>query len=210
MGKTHMTAATQPADTDRADVRTILVGGIRLGVVTTLGVAAFALLSRALSGGAETAFQVAMVLAGGVVFSYVPSVAVRPRTVDGIAWAAMVGLLGSLAFTVLDTALLRPLNLYHWTWDAIGGGSGFWYVPVWWMGSAVLAWLGALVVATAGRRGGATSPLANGALTAALALILFGAAAGTGLLPLHAAAAALAFAVALVLHAVLLAVTPRR
>ncbi|HET7039265.1 MAG TPA: hypothetical protein VFH97_05215, partial [Gemmatimonadales bacterium] len=121
-----MTAVAEPV-VDRADVRTVLTGGILLGVLTTIGVVAFALLSRALSGATEDVVRAVLILAGGIAFSYLPAVWIRPRTVDGIAWAALVGLLGALAFTVLDTAILRPLNLYHWTWDAIGGGSGFWY-----------------------------------------------------------------------------------
>jgi hypothetical protein len=204
-----MTAAVHPT-TDRSEVRTILLGGIRLGVLTTVGVVAFALLARALSGTVEVVVQAILLLLGGVVFSYVPSLSTRPRTVDGIAWAAMVGLLGALVFTVLDTAILRPVHLYHWTWDQIGGGSGFWYVPVWWMGSAVLAWLGAWTVAIAGRGDREPAPLVLGLLTAGLAVVLFGLGVAVRLLPFQPAAVALAFAVALVLHLALAAGTGRR
>jgi hypothetical protein len=204
-----MTAATQPA-ADRADVRTIVMGGVQLGIVTTIGVVTFALLSRALTGRPEALVQAGLIAAGGLVFSYLPAVSVRPRTVDGIAWAAMVGLLGALTFTVVDTALLRPLHLYHWTWDAIGGGSGFWYLPVWWMGSAVLAWLGALAVATAGRGGRLPNPWMTGAATTTLAIMLFVIGLAFSLLPFHGASMALAFSAALVLHVAILAATRRR
>jgi hypothetical protein len=204
-----MTAAASPAH-DRADVRMMLTSGVQLGILTVAGVAVFALLSRALSGTTEVVVQSALIVAGGIVFSYFPSIGVRPRTVDGIAWASMVGLLGALVFTVVDTALLRPLNLYHWTWDAIGGGSGFWYIPVWWMGSAGLAWLGALTVATLSRGGREPSPLATGLLTGGLAVVLFGVVAALRLLPFHAAVMALVFAVGLVLHAGFAAVSTRR
>jgi hypothetical protein len=204
-----MTAAVSPAN-DRADVRAMLMSGCQLGLLTVLGVAAFALLSRALTGATEVVVQAALVAAGGVVFSYFPSIGVRPRTVDGIAWASMVGLLGALVFTGVDTAVLRPLDLYHWTWDAIGGGSGFWYIPVWWMGSAVLAWLGALTVATLARGGREPSPLATGLLTGGLAILLFGVVAALRLLPFHPAVMALVFAVGLVLHAGFAAVSTRR
>jgi len=204
-----MTAAATPAH-DRADVRAMLVSGFQLGVLTVVGVVAFALLSRALTGATEVVVQAALIAVGGIVFSYFPSLGVRPRTVDGIAWAAMVGLLGALVFTVMDTAILRPLDLYHWTWDAIGGGSGFWYIPVWWMGSAVLAWLGALVVATLARGGREPAPLLTGLLTAGLAIVLFGVVAALRLLPFHAAVMALVFAVGLVLHAGFAAVTTRQ
>jgi len=204
-----MTAAAQPT-ADRSEVRVILLGGIRLGILTTAGVVAFALLARALSGPVEVVVQSLLLMLGGVAFSYVPSLSTRPRTVDGIAWAAMVGLLGALVFTVLDTAMLRPAHLYHWTWDEIGGGSGFWYIPVWWMGSAVLAWLGAWTVALVARGGRDPMPLGIGLLTAGLAVMLFGLGVAVQLLPFHAAGMALAYAVALVLHVALAAATARR
>lgn len=209
-----MTAAVQPATrdsaTDRSEVRLIVLGGLRLGIITSVGVVAFALLSRALAGPVEVVVQAVLLVLGGIVFSYVPSLGVRPRTVDGIAWATLVGLLGALVFTVIDTALLRPAHLYHWTWDAIGGGSGFWYVPVWWMGSAVLAWLGAWTVASVARGGSAVAPLVIGLLTGGLAIVLFGLAVAVRVLPFHAASMALAFAVGLVLHAAIMAATARR
>jgi hypothetical protein len=204
-----MTAAVETA-ADRADVRTIVSGGVKLGILTTIGVTAFALLSRSLTGATEVVVQAALIVGGGVAWSYLPAMWVRPRTADGIAWAALVGLLGALTFTVLDTAILRPLNLYHWTWDAIGGGSGFWYIPVWWMGSAFVAWLGAYVVALAARGGRSAPPLATGLLTAGLAVLLFAVAAATRLLPFHSAGMALAFAVALILHVPLAAAMNRR
>lgn len=204
-----MTAAVEAA-ADRSDVRTILTGGAVVGVLTTLGVTAFALLSRALTGTAEVIVQAGMILVGGVLFSYLPAARVRPRSVDGIAWAAMVGLLGALVFTVLDTTVLRPVRLYDWTWDAIGGGSGFWYIPVWWMGSAVLAWLGAWVVAMAGRGGREPQPFVLGVQSAGVGVLLFAAATGMRLLPFHAATAALAFSVGLVLHVVIAAVAYRK
>jgi len=188
----------------------MLVGGFQLGMFTVIGVVAFALLSRTLTGTAETVVQSVLIVVGGIAFAYFPSLGVRPRTVDGIAWAALMGLLGALVFTVVDTALLRPIHLYHWTWDAIGGGSGFWYIPVWWMGSATLAWLGALTVATLARGGRDPAPLLTGLLTAGLAIVLFGVVAALALLPFSSAVMALAFAVALVLHAGFAAIVTRR
>lgn len=204
-----MTVAVEPV-ADRADVRTIVSGGIKLGILTTVGVAAFALLSRALTGATEVVVQGLLILVGGVAWSYLPALWVRPRTVDGIAWASLLGLLGALTFTVLDTAILRPVHLYHWTWDAVGGGSGFWYIPVWWMGSAFVAWLGAFVVALMARGDASAPPLFAGAQTAGLGVLLFAVGAATKLLPFHASVAALAFAVALVLHVPLAAVIYRR
>jgi len=204
-----MTSAVEPL-VERADVRTIVGGGVVLGVLTALGIAVFSLASRALNGTAEAVVGAAVVLVGGAIASYLPAHWVRPRHVDGIAWAALIGLLGSLAFTVLDTILLRPVGLYHWTWDAIGGGSGFWYVPVWWMGSATLAWLGAWVLAVLAR--GGREPRAVGAAVQFILIALLVFAALVALTPLSAASAvmALAVAIALVLHLVVAALTVRR
>jgi hypothetical protein len=192
-----MTTAVEPA-TERADVRTIVGGGLKLGVITAVGVAAFALISRGVTGTVETVVQALLVLLGGVVFSYLPAFLVRPRNVDGIAWAALVGLLGALTFTVLDTAVLRPLGLYHWTWDQIGGGSGFWYVSVWWMGSALLAWLGAWVVAVLSEKG--THVFAAAGQTLGVAVVVFAVVALTRIAPAHAAVMALAWTLALIVH----------
>jgi hypothetical protein len=150
--------------TDKANVLTIVGGGAILGVLTAVGVTAFALTSRAVAGTTEVVVQSAFVLVGAAVFCYFPVRWVRPTSVDGIAWAALLGLMGALFFTAIDTILLRPLDIYHWTWDAIGGGSGFWYIPVWWMGSATLAWLGAWIASVAGE-GDPTRPLLPSVMT---------------------------------------------
>jgi hypothetical protein len=205
-----MTTAVQPAAGTRNDVRTIVGGGVKLGVITAVGVAAFALLSRVMAGTVEILVQSLLVLAGGLVFAYLPAVWVRPRDADSIAWASLVGLLGALVFTVVDTAVLRPLDLYHRTWDQVGGGSGFWYIPVWWMGSAVLAWLGSWIIAIAGR-GDRTAPLgATAGATAGLAVVLFALLVIAGIGPFHSAIAALAFGLALVVHVPLASMLARR
>lgn len=187
-------SAAEPSMGDRSDVRTMVGGGAKLGAITAVGVVVFALLSRMLSGPVETIVQSVLVVVGVVVFAYLPAVWVRPRGVDGIGWAALLGLLGALAFTVVDTAVLRPIKLYHWTWDQIGGGSGFWYVSVWWMGSAFLAWLGAWVWSRAG--GEDVGPRMG--QTAGFGIVLFGIIVLTGILPFHAGTAALAVTLGLV------------
>lgn len=202
-----MTSATTPSAAERYDVRTMLGGGAKLGLVTAAGVAVFALLSRALQGSLETLVQSVLVLAGGLVSSYAPAFWVRPRSLDAIAWAATLGLLGSVAFTVIDTAVLRPLDLYHWTWDAIGGGSGFWYIPVWWMGATFLAWLGAWIASREAREPGALG--SSAAKTLALALGFAVVLVVTGVAPFHAATVALAYALGLIAHLGLSILTAR-
>ncbi len=204
-----MTAIAESAPVERADVKTIVGGGVVLGILTAVGVVAFALLSRALSGTTEVLVQSLVIVTGGMVAAYYPSVQVRPRSVDSVAWAAMVGLLGALSFTVIDTMILRPMDLYYWRWDAIGGGSGWWYIPVWWMGAAVLAWLGGWVVANAATRG--DEPVAKvGTQTAVMAVALFAVIVLIGITPFHAAGMALAVPLGLVLHVVVSGAMSRR
>jgi hypothetical protein len=116
-------------------------------------VVVFSLLSRALSGSAEVAVQAVIVLAGGAMVAYLPARAVRPHSADAIGWSGFIGVISAWMFTALDIIVLRPLGLYSWRWDAIGGGSGWWYIPVWWMGAALLAWVGALVYSMLGHAG---------------------------------------------------------
>ena len=194
-----MTTTASATSVSQSDWRSIVRSSVIVGVVTAVGVVVFALLSRALSGTVETFVQSVLVVAGGAVFAYLPSVLLRPKDADTIAWVAMIGLLGALVFTIIDTIVLRPLDLYHWTWDAIGGGSGFWYIPVWWMGSAFLAWLGAWVIAiTAGD--GEPNVLLAAAQTIGLGIVIGLILMVTGVLPVHSAGFALAFTLGLVLH----------
>ena len=157
----------------RYDPKTIVVGGIRVGAATGAGVAVFALLSRYLSGTPEALVQSLIVLLGGALVTYWPAALVRPRDVDTIGWTCLLGSVGAVAFTIVDIALLRPLHTYDWTWDAIGGGSGFWYISIWGMGATFLAWMGAWRYAIAAGRGRATGLVALSAQPLVLALALF-------------------------------------
>lgn len=160
------------ASGSRYDARTIVVGGIQLGITTAVGVVVFALTSRALTGTTEAIVQSLIVLVGGAVVTYWPAAIVRPREVDTIGWTTLLAYTGTVVFTILDIALLRPLGMYHWTWDAIGGGSGFWYISIWWMGGTFLAWMGAWAYAIQARVG-APSVFRMAGRTVGMALALY-------------------------------------
>ena len=102
----------------------------------------------------------------------------------------------------IDIVLLRPFKAYPWTWDAVGGGSTWWYLPIWWMLGTFLAWMGAIVTTGRARRGGDTAirALAIPALGAGLGL---GLGLGLGGLMLMPVAAGLGFAVTVVLFALI-------
>ena len=199
-----MTSAAQTTEPRDLSVVSIVGGGAKLGLITAVGAAAFALGSRMIEGPVEMLFQSLLLLVGGALFSYLPAVWLKPSDVDSIAWASLVGLLGALTFTVLDTAILRPLNMYHWGWDRIGGGSGLWYIPVWWMGATTLAWLGAWTYSAVARKGPVNIPALVGR-TWIVAIGLFVVAGMARIVPFSSAGMALAFGMALVMHVVLAA-----
>src|SRR2546422_249789 len=152
-----MTSAT----IDRSEFRHVLLSGTIVGVITAGAVIVYLLVSRLLSPGIVTSLlETLLVLAGGVAAAFLPGFFASSRTTQGVASAAAIGLWSTIVFMAIDIILLRPFRAFPWTWDAVGGGSTWWYLPVWWMLGTFLAWMGALV--TAGRVGRvARRPLAH-------------------------------------------------
>jgi len=184
-----MTSAT----VDRSEFRHILLSGTIVGAVTGAAVVLFLLVSRSglLPAGVVTAFLLMLiVLAGGVAAAFLPGFFAASRTVQGVASAAAIGLWGTIVFMAIDIILLRPFHAFPWTWDAVGGGSTWWYLPIWWMLGTFVAWMGAIVTAGRGARGGDTAirslaiPAVVGGLGVGLGLGL----AGIMLMPVAAGA----------------------
>src|SRR5467141_253885 len=145
-----MTSAT----VDRSEFRHVLLSGTIVGAVTGAAVVLFLLVSRILPPGIVTSFLLMLVvLAGGVAAAFLPGFFAASRTVQGVASAAAIGLGGTIVFMAIDIILLRPFRAFPWTWDAIGGGSTWWYLPIWWMLGTLLAWMGATVTADQAARG---------------------------------------------------------
>ncbi|HEX4575281.1 MAG TPA: hypothetical protein VH158_09130 [Gemmatimonadales bacterium] len=152
-----MTATAAPARSDRSDFRTVTTSGAALGVVTAVAVVLFLAASRQLLDGVlRSGAEALIVLVAGISASFLPAEWSRARQVEGIAGAAAIGLVGTIMFSAIDIVLFRPLNAFPWTWDAIGGGSTWWYLPVWWMLGTFLAWMGAIVTARQAGRGETT------------------------------------------------------
>ena len=153
-----MTAGTAPATTDRSDFRHVLVSGTKVGVAIGGAVVVYLLVSRLVPPGLGLSLlQTLIVVAAAVVATLLPAQWTTARSTEGIAGAAAVGLWGTIVFMAIDVILLRPFKAYPWTWDAVGGGSTWWYLPIWWMLGTFVAWLGGLVTAARARRGGNTS-----------------------------------------------------
>src|SRR2546422_4435394 len=142
-----MTSAT----VDRSEFRHILQSGTIVGAVTAAAVVLFLLVSRVLPAGIATSLlQMIIVLAAGVAAAFLPGFFAASRTTQGVASAAAMALWGTIVFMAIDIVLLRPFRAFPWTWDAVGGGSTWWYLPIWWMLGTFLAWMGAIVTAGAG------------------------------------------------------------
>src|SRR5881398_381956 len=160
-------SATATAAQDRSDFRTVTVGGALVGLVTGVAVVLVVAASRNLAAGvALGGVQALVVLAAAVVVAFFPAHWTAARGTEGIAGAAAVGWVGTVVFSAIDIVLLRPFKAYPWTWDAIGGGSTWWYLPVWWMLGTFLAWMGGIVTASQATRGGGQAALGRSALPA--------------------------------------------
>jgi hypothetical protein len=156
-----MTAGTAPGTIDRSDFRYILGSGTKLGAAVGTAVVVYLAISRMMPAGIVLALtQTAVVLAGAVAASFLPAQWTTARGTQGIAGAAAIGLWGSIVFMAIDIIVLRPVKAYPWTWDAVGGGSTWWYLPIWWMLGTFVAWMGGLFTAGRAARGGPTSLVA--------------------------------------------------
>ncbi|HYU07897.1 MAG TPA: hypothetical protein VEK77_00805 [Gemmatimonadales bacterium] len=171
------------ATVDRSEFRHVLLSGTIVGVVTAVLVILYLVVSRLLSPGiTPSLLQAILVLAGGVAAAFLPGFFAASRTTQGVASAAAIGLWGTIVFMAIDIVVLRPMNhvvgTYPWTWDAVGGGSTWWYLPIWWMLGTFLAWMGGLVTAGRAARGGDVAigalalPVVVGAAAIALVVTL--------------------------------------
>jgi hypothetical protein len=102
-----------------------------------------------------------------LVTAFFPGLRTRARSIEGIAGAAAIGLGATVVFLLVDVALLQPLGVYTNRWREIGGGSNWWYHPVFWMAGTFLPWMGAWILANQAAKGAASFPAA-----AALTLVL--------------------------------------
>ena len=176
-----MSATAAPTGTDRSDFRTVTIGGAKMGAITAVAVVLFVAASRLLpdTGGLRGGVEAVIVLVAAAAATFLPAQWSAARQVEGIAGAAAIGLVGTIVFMAIDIVVFRPLKAYPWTWDAIGGGSTWWYLPIWWMLGTFLAWMGGIVTARQAARAEATLlrrtlPVAVGTLLAVMIARLAG------------------------------------
>jgi hypothetical protein len=151
------TVAETRRDYDFTALSHVLRRAVVLGLVTAVVVVALAFVTRLMDGLAEALVGGVILLFGLTAVTTLPGLWTRARTIEGIAGAAGIGLAATVVFLLVDVALLQPLGVYTNRWREIGGGSNWWYHPVWWMVGTFLPWMGALILANRARRGKADS-----------------------------------------------------
>jgi hypothetical protein len=143
-----MSAAVHPrAGADQTDLPFVLRAAVKLGALESVAVLVIGLVSKYLDGVAEQALLLVLVTAGVLAVTFLPGRWTRAQTIEGIAGAAGIGLTATVVFLLVDVVLFQPLGLYTHRWRDIGGGSNWWYHPVWWMVGTYLPWLGAWMLA---------------------------------------------------------------
>jgi len=163
-----MSSAVHPKTTaDHTDLPYVLRASVKLGLLESLAVLVIGLASRYLGGLTEQAVLLVLVTAGVLAVTFLPGLWTRAETVEGISGAAGIGLAAAVVFLIVDVALFQPLGLYTHRWRDIGGGSNWWYHPIWWMVGTYLPWLGAWIIANQTVRG-----RAPGLVTVALPVLV--------------------------------------
>src|SRR5215208_72920 len=151
-------------DYDLTAVPAIVAGSVKLGLLESIAVLLFSLASRLLGGVVETIVCGIILVIGLAAVSMLPGLWTRPRTIEGIAGAAGIGLGATAVFLLVDVMLLQNIGTYTNRWYEIGGGSNWWYHPVWWMVGTFIPWMGAWILAN--------QTVKNGRPSAAMGLIM--------------------------------------
>ena len=170
------TAVELQGDFDRTDIPHIVRSSAQLGLLECVFVFLISLTSRFLSGPVETILLTVLLLVSLALVSGLPGVWTRARTIEGIAGAAGIGLGAAAVYLLVDVAVLQPIGTYTNRWRELGGGSNWWYHPVWWMVGTYLPWMGAWFLANQAAKGEPPS-IARLMLASLVFTILFGAAA---------------------------------
>ena len=170
-----MTAAVHPS-ADHTELRHVLRSGAQLGIIQSVLIAAFGLIQPRLDGMMELLVCGAILVVGVAITIALPGLWTKARTIEGIAAAAGAGLFATAVFLVIDVSVLQRVGVYTNRWLEIGGGSNWWYHPVWWMVGTYLPWLGAWVLANQTAKSGAANPTALVVGTLVLAGLIMAAA----------------------------------
>ena len=143
---------------DQTSAAFLARSSIRLGILESVIVVLFSFVARFLEGAPGLALESLLLVAGLAAVTTLPGLWTRARTIEGIAGAATIGFGATVVFMLLDGALFQRMGLYTHRWLAIGGGSYWWYIPVWWMAGTFIPWMGAWLLANQSGKGGVSVP----------------------------------------------------
>jgi hypothetical protein len=161
------------ADHDLTDVPAIVRGAVKLGLLESVIVLLVSLASHLLMNGVvQTVLIGLIVLVGLAAVIMLPGLWTRPRTIEGIAGAAGIGLGAAVVFLLVDVTLLQNIGTYGHRWWDLGGGANWWYHPVWWMVGTFLPWMGAWILANQLTKGTPVSPVGAFALVVGCSVVL--------------------------------------
>lgn len=151
------TAVQLEGDVDNTELLRIVRGFITLALLEALVVVLVSVVNKTFDGAIDHALTGILVFAGSMFTIFYPGTLTRPRTIEGIAGSAGIGLGATWVFLLLDAFLLQPFHVYTNRWHQIGGFSIWWYLPVWWMVGTYLPWMGGWILANQARRSGRSS-----------------------------------------------------
>jgi hypothetical protein len=171
------TAARLDTTSDFTEVPHVVRNSVQLGLIQCVCVFVVSLINRSLEGTADHALTGLVVAVGAAITIFLPGLRTRARTIEGIAGAAGIGLGAAFTYLLVDVIALQPLHTYTNRWHEVGGGSNWWYHPVWWMVGSYLSWMGAWILANQANKNGAPSLGAAIGLVAVLTAVLGAAAA---------------------------------
>jgi hypothetical protein len=168
-----MSVAVQPQQSaDQTGLPHVVRAAVKLGVFESLAVLAIGLVSKYLDGPLEQILLLILVTGATLVVIFLPGLWTRARSIEGISGAAGIGLAAAVVFLAVDVVLFQPLGLYTHRWRDLGGGSNWWYHPIWWMVGTYLPWLGAWILANQTARSGAPSPSVAAISVVVLGLVM--------------------------------------
>jgi hypothetical protein len=161
------------ADHDLTSVPALVQGSVKLGLLEAVIVLVISLISRLLPLGLlQTALLAGVLVIGLAAVTLLPGLWTRPRTIEGIAGAAGIGLGAAVVFLLIDVTLLQNIGTYGHRWFDIGGGSNWWYHPIWWMVGTFMPWMGAWILANQLAKAGTVSAGSAYGMALACAVVL--------------------------------------
>ena len=168
-----MSAVVQPATgMERTDLPLIRRASVQLGAIECVFILAAGMVSKYLDGPVERILLVLLITAGLVTVTFLPGIWTAARTIEGIASAAGIGLTAAIVFLLVDVSVFQPIGLWTNRWREIGGGSNWWYHPIWWMAGTYLPWFGAFLLANQTARSGRPNPAAAAIATLGCSVVL--------------------------------------